>query len=85
MVSERCSCTFFARGYSTRHDLIQLRTENILSVGTDSKCEYTSCKKALCSGAHLPSVSPWSLTVPTTGQLQAPGAARVEAVPCDAP
>lgn len=54
-------------------------------VGTKNKCEYTRCKKALFSGAHLSSVCPWSLAVPIAGELQAPGGTRIGAVHCDAP
>lgn len=38
-------------------------------VGAKSKHEYTRCKKALCSGAHLSFVCPWSLAVPIAGEL----------------
>lgn len=54
-------------------------------MGTKSKCEYTRGKKALCFGAHMSLVCPWSLAVPIAGKLRAPGGTRIGAVHCDAP
>lgn len=75
---------FLCQEDSIGHDLVQVRTENMYHVGTKSKCEYTRCKKALCSGAHVSFVYPWSLAVPVIGELQAPGG-RIGAVHCDSP
>lgn len=54
-------------------------------MSTNSKCEYTRCTEALCSGAYLLSVYPWGLAVSIAGELQAAGGARFEVVYCDAP